>query len=489
MSTLMQGYIKDYRKELDSDIWMMPPLYHRVWAYLKYKVNYKEAKIPLKDGDFLIIYPGQHLTSTRAIAKGVGYYEGRSYKEPAAKTIKKILDWLKKQEMITVDNGAKGNQYTLITINNWSSYQGTENEVLTGNTSETPKALIHKDLENQDAVTSNTSHKKNEIELTDSETPVTGNTLETHQNHVYQGFENENGVTSNTSETLRKQCLPTNKKDKESKERKEVTTTTQEMILEMNNDDHLSDFERLENRYIELRGKGLTINSLDIQAIKKTLEQVPYDAAAYLLADCYKKRETINSFSYCQTYIISEYQKAVERQKAIQEEQQNKVVPIHSQTVIYDESSDEYKLADLLLRLIIKDQSDFTKPDIQKWASTFNAMLVEGKEAIHIQEVIVFARKSSFWKSKVLSPAELKRFYDRLRAQVQAEQAPNAGKRNQRVADMPKWMNEEQDHKAMDVESESNSNDDGDGQAELQALFEERKRRKQERGLKNGSYY
>ncbi|WP_144559918.1 winged helix-turn-helix domain-containing protein [Shouchella miscanthi] len=275
---------------------------------------------------------------------------------------------------------------------------------------------------------------------------------------------------------------------------KEINTTIihgdsiQEKIDAVNNDEHLSDFERLENRYIELRAKGIQISMADIQAIQETLEHVPYDAAAFFLAKCFENRKgtSINSFRYCQKYIVSEYQREVDRQKAIAEAQSKKIVPFQHPSAAYDESSDEYKLADLLLRQIVRDQSDFTKPDLQKWASDFNIMLADGKEAIHIQEAIVFARKNAFWKTRVLSPDDLKRNYDRLRAQAQAEKAPNAGKRNQRVADMPKWMVEEQDQKSSDVESNSNSNDDG--QAELKALLAERQRRKQERGLKNGSY-
>lgn len=119
----MVGYIKDYRAELESDIWKMPPLYHRVWQYLKYKVNHSTNEIPLQNGEFLVIKPGQHLTSYRKIAIGVAYYEKALNKEPNPKTISKILSWLDKQQMITIDRGRGNSQYTLITIINWSFYQ------------------------------------------------------------------------------------------------------------------------------------------------------------------------------------------------------------------------------------------------------------------------------------------------------------------------------------------------------------------------------
>ncbi|WP_051291490.1 hypothetical protein [Fictibacillus gelatini] len=132
----MQGYIKDYRKELGSDIWMMPPLYHRVWQYLKYKVNHQENKIPMRDGTFLTIKAGQHLTSVRDIAKDVGWYEGVKWKEPNPKTISTILNWLENQSMITINRGKGNRQYTLITLLNWDLYQSKDVE---GNSKETDR--------------------------------------------------------------------------------------------------------------------------------------------------------------------------------------------------------------------------------------------------------------------------------------------------------------------------------------------------------------
>ena len=129
----MTGYIFDHRKELESDVWLLPPMYHRVWQWLKYMVNHSEAKIPNRDGTFTIIKPGQHATSYRHIAKGVGYYEGLKWKEPNPKTIKTILNWLETQGMISVKGNTNG---TVVTIENWHLYQ---KETVKGNTKETLK--------------------------------------------------------------------------------------------------------------------------------------------------------------------------------------------------------------------------------------------------------------------------------------------------------------------------------------------------------------
>lgn len=123
----MAGWIADHRKELESDIWLMPPMYHRIWQWIKYSVNHTDARIPNKDGSFTVINPGQRATSYRQIAKGVGYYEGKNWNEPNAKTVKSILDWLTKQKMISIQGNTLG---TIVTVENWELYQS---ELIQGN--------------------------------------------------------------------------------------------------------------------------------------------------------------------------------------------------------------------------------------------------------------------------------------------------------------------------------------------------------------------
>ncbi|MEK4132018.1 hypothetical protein NYE67_20600 [Solibacillus sp. FSL W8-0474] len=120
----MQGWIKDFRQELDSDIWAMPPIYHRVWQYIKYMANHNDNTIPMRDGSKLEIKRGQHLTSVRTIAGKVGWYERGIYKEPNPKTIQSVLDWLEQSNMIYTDKSNR--KYTLITVVNWDIYQGDD---------------------------------------------------------------------------------------------------------------------------------------------------------------------------------------------------------------------------------------------------------------------------------------------------------------------------------------------------------------------------
>lgn len=118
----MSGFIKDYRKELDSNIWQMPPLYHRVWQWIKYNVNYLPGKVPFSDGVIVSVAPGERITSLRQIANGVGYYERGIWREPNVKTISNILKWLENEQMIVIIGNSR---YTHLKVLNWGIYQGS----------------------------------------------------------------------------------------------------------------------------------------------------------------------------------------------------------------------------------------------------------------------------------------------------------------------------------------------------------------------------
>jgi len=123
------GYAPSHRKELDSDIWMMPPLYHRVWYWLRLTVQYDTYLFPTRRQFGIYVLPGQRLTSLQLIAEGVKWTEYGREVIPNKKSIKDILGWLESQEMVTIQSNEKG---TLITLVNWHSYNSCANEKVTG---------------------------------------------------------------------------------------------------------------------------------------------------------------------------------------------------------------------------------------------------------------------------------------------------------------------------------------------------------------------
>lgn len=122
------GYVPSWRKELESEVWLMPPIYHRVWYWLRMNVQYEPFLFPTRERFGIWILPGQRLTSLQQIAEGVKWSEWGVESVPNKKTIRDVLDWLIQHEMVTAESNAKG---TLITIVNWHSYNSNITERVT----------------------------------------------------------------------------------------------------------------------------------------------------------------------------------------------------------------------------------------------------------------------------------------------------------------------------------------------------------------------
>lgn len=268
----MQGYIKDHRKELGSAIWMMPPLYHRTWQYLKYTVNHQDHTIPMRDGSFLTIKAGQHLTSVRDIAKSIGWYEGVKYKEPNPKTVSTILEWMEKQSMIKIDRGKGNRQYTLITLLNWDLYQQKSVEGNSEVTDSKQSADINKNdkecLKNEFIAVADDMHVKEENDGVLTTGPM--------------GDPVPSGEISQTSESALQAIL---------------------------------------NRFIQLRAHGFAHSPKDEDAAHEILATVPAEDALMYLTECFEQykpkhsRDRINSLSYCAGIILDKHHKKIESQK------------------------------------------------------------------------------------------------------------------------------------------------------------------------------
>lgn len=125
---MYRGFTKSYRREQLSDIWRMPPLYHRVWYWLRQNVNHSKNMVPTPKGFAIWVLAGQRLTSYQNISEGVQYVENRQTIMPDRKTIQKILRWLEWHKMIVLTCHTSG---TLVTIVNWHTYNNLGTEVAT----------------------------------------------------------------------------------------------------------------------------------------------------------------------------------------------------------------------------------------------------------------------------------------------------------------------------------------------------------------------
>jgi len=126
-----QGWIKIYRKILDSDIWHDVTTF-RLFFYLLIKASHEDGV----QVNGIELKRGQWLRSYRNLAKDLAYKEGRGLKEYSINTIHKAIGKLQKAGMVTVQETELG---TLFTIVNYAKYQGLsdgENKTVNGSENE-----------------------------------------------------------------------------------------------------------------------------------------------------------------------------------------------------------------------------------------------------------------------------------------------------------------------------------------------------------------
>ena len=102
------GWVRHHRKEQSSAIWEKPPLYLKVWNWLKLNVDRESGEIT---------------TTAPIIADKVQWVENNRPKVPDRKTIRDILNFMAYEKMIEKQViGTRNAQYLRISLCNWSTY-------------------------------------------------------------------------------------------------------------------------------------------------------------------------------------------------------------------------------------------------------------------------------------------------------------------------------------------------------------------------------
>ena len=87
-------------------------------------------------------------------------------------------------------------------------------------------------------------------------------------------------------------------------------------------------------------------------------------------------------------------------------------------------SAEAERLASLLFDLIRQRKADFRRPNAQRWARDMDRLLRRDKrESQRVEAVIRWCRTDPFWQTNILSPAALRRQFDRLELQMQQRPA------------------------------------------------------------------
>ena len=112
----MDGYVKLWRKSLDSPVWNNQNLW-RFWMWCLMKASYKERTVKIGYQDVLLS-PGQFIFGRHKASLETGLSE---------QTIRTSIDSLRKRQNLTIKSTK---QYSIVTIVNWDKYQGeVTNEV------------------------------------------------------------------------------------------------------------------------------------------------------------------------------------------------------------------------------------------------------------------------------------------------------------------------------------------------------------------------
>tara|TARA_R110000744_G_scaffold63081_3_gene129899 strand:- start:1402 stop:2121 length:720 start_codon:yes stop_codon:yes gene_type:complete len=103
----MDGWVKKYRKETESQIWDHPPIYFKIWNWLLYAADYNTGKVKVTLGE---------------ISRAVAWTDNRKKIVPARATISRSLTLFEGMGMVEI----LSSNPIVIQITNYAAYQGKQ---------------------------------------------------------------------------------------------------------------------------------------------------------------------------------------------------------------------------------------------------------------------------------------------------------------------------------------------------------------------------
>ncbi|MDM5333411.1 hypothetical protein QUF56_09250 [Ureibacillus composti] len=129
-----------------------------------------------------------------------------------------------------------------------------------------------------------------------------------------------------------------------------------------------------------------------------------------------------------------------------------------SRKPVYDESSAEFQLANLLYEKIQQDDPSFKKPNLQSWSDHIRLMMERDERTEEqIRYLIEWSQSNSFWKSNILSTKKLREKATTLIRQIKAEKAKeNSPKRYGRSREevVPEWFEKRNQQQSLEPTGE-----------------------------------
>lgn len=167
-----KGFILLSRNILDSDVFASQKLL-KIWVWCLCKANFKDKTIPLKVGK------GETILNIKRGSFVFGRYKAEDELFIDGSTIYKSIKKLEEMEMIKINSN---NQYSIITINNYDTYQDNKSYKVTSKEQPSNNQVTPKE---QPSNTTNTLNKDNTLNNENNIEPINWPELLSFFNKVF----------------------------------------------------------------------------------------------------------------------------------------------------------------------------------------------------------------------------------------------------------------------------------------------------------------
>jgi len=117
------GYVKLYRKSIDSSVFQNPELW-KLWCLCLMQANHKETWVSFAGiVEPIHVEPGQFITGRFSLHKD--YYPKRQKNQKSPYTLWRWLETLQDMGNLSIKTS---NKYSIVTIINWGTYQNSESQ-------------------------------------------------------------------------------------------------------------------------------------------------------------------------------------------------------------------------------------------------------------------------------------------------------------------------------------------------------------------------
>ena len=141
----------------------------------------------------------------------------------------------------------------------------------------------------------------------------------------------------------------------------------------------------------------------------------------YIVQINVSKTDTITARNVSKTDTISR-NKCIQNGRTNVSKMDTELTPVTNTNKTLRSNSNDFRLAELLLNLILERKSDFRKPNLQMWAVHVERMIrLDKRTPERIEAIIHWSQRDSFWQGNILSTAKLREQFDQLELKMRKQ--------------------------------------------------------------------